>query len=76
MDMMELQTIELGIYRHFKGKEYKVIGIARNSETLEPVVVYKALYGNEDLWVRPLIMFNEVVVHEGSRIPRFSFLHP
>ena len=71
-----INTIKLGIYRHFRGNEYQVIGIARNSETLEPMVVYKALYADQDLWVRPLSMFSETVIHEGSSVQRFSFVCP
>ena len=53
--------IKPGKYRHFKGKEYEVLGTARHSETLEPMVVYKALYGEGGLWVRPAAMWNEIV---------------
>lgn len=65
-----------GIYRHYKGKEYRVIGVAKHSETLEDVVVYEALYENTSsrLWVRPLSMFNEIVLIEGKEVPRFEFL--
>lgn len=63
--------LKLGKYRHYKGKEYEVIGIAKHSETLEESVVYRALYGNYDLWVRPLKMFTEEVEVEGKRVPRF-----
>ena len=52
-------AIPAGRYRHFKGNEYEVIAIARHSETLEPMVVYRALYGNGDIWVRPAEMWNE-----------------
>lgn len=69
-------TIKTGKYRHYKGKEYEVIGIARHSETLEDLVVYKALYQpeGENLWVRPHHMFTEEVVVEGKKMPRFEFL--
>lgn len=65
-----------GRYRHYKGLEYRVIGIARHSETLEPVVVYQALYGERGLWVRPVAMFTESVVTGGSgaRLPRFAWI--
>ncbi len=74
-----MQHIKKGIYKHYKDKEYKVIGIAKHSETLEDLVVYKTLYSNElsDLWVRPLAMFLEDVEWpEGSgiKVPRFEFL--
>jgi hypothetical protein len=63
-----------GRYRHYKGDEYRVIGIARHSETLDPVVVYEALYGERGLWVRPAAMFTELVATgvDGGRIPRFA----
>lgn len=64
-----------GIYQHYKGKQYEVIGVARHSETLESMVVYKALYqtAGENLWVRPLKMFTEKIVIEGKEISRFEF---
>ena len=61
-----------GLYRHYKGKDYRVVGVARHSESLEPVVVYQALYGERGLWVRPHGMFVEMVTHAGSKIPRFT----
>ena len=66
---MELKT---GKYRHFKGKEYEVIGIASHSETMEPMVVYKALYGEQGIWVRPAAMWNEQVERDGYSGPRFA----
>ncbi|MFN7012735.1 MAG: DUF1653 domain-containing protein [Bacteroidia bacterium] len=68
--------IKKGKYRHFKGKEYEVIGIARHSETLEELVVYKALYqtDGENLWVRPLIMFTEEITIDGITLKRFEFI--
>ena len=63
---------ENGRYRHFKGAEYEVLGIARHSETLEEYVVYKALYGEMGLWVRPRAMFLEEVERDGIRQPRFE----
>ena len=63
--------IELGRYRHFKGKEYEVIDIAYHSETQEPMVVYRALYGERRLWVRPLSMWEETVTHNGEAVLRF-----
>lgn len=65
-----------GRYRHYKGREYRVLGIARHSETLEPLVVYQALYGDCGIWVRPAAMFSEMVATDrpGVRIPRFSFI--
>lgn len=63
-----------GRYRHYKGKDYEVIGLARHSESLESMVVYRALYGAGGLWVRPLAMFLETVESDGRRMPRFAFL--
>jgi hypothetical protein len=69
--------IELGKYQHYKGKCYEIIGIAHHSETLEELVVYKALYGtkecgNNSLWVRPKKMFLESVIVDGKKVPRFK----
>ena len=64
-------TIEPGTYRHFKGNRYRVIGVARHSETLEEMVVYQALYGEGGLWVRPAAMWNETVKRDGYCGPRF-----
>ena len=61
-----------GRYRHFKGNEYEVIGLATHSESGEALVVYRPLYGAGDLWVRPLAMFTETVEHEGATVPRFA----
>ena len=63
-----------GRYRHYKGNEYRVLGLARHSETLEPLVAYQALYGERGLWVRPAAMFVEGVVVDGRRVPRFAFI--
>lgn len=68
---MELKT---GKYRHFKGMEYELVGVARHSETEEPMVVYRALYGEGGLWVRPLSMWNEQVDREDYHGPRFSYI--
>lgn len=67
-----LEMIRPGKYRHFKGNEYEVTGIARHSETGEPMVVYRALYGNRDLWVRPAEMWNETVTRDGKIFQRFT----
>lgn len=66
--------IKIGRYRHFKGNEYEVIGIARDSETLEDTVVYRALYGDGELWVRPLSMFCEQVERDGKTVKRFTYI--
>lgn len=74
-----MNDIKLGIYQHFKEKKYEVIGVARNSETLEEMLVYKALYdtpefGKNSLWVRPLKMFTDYVEKDNYSGPRFRFL--
>lgn len=71
-----MEEVSPGIYRHYKGKLYEVIGIARHSETLEKLVVYKACYQNEgeNLWIRPLSMFGEKVMAEGRETERFTKL--
>jgi hypothetical protein len=61
----------LGRYRHYKGMEYDVVGTVRHSETLEPLTLYRALYGEHGLWVRPAAMFNEDVIIDGVQQPRF-----
>jgi hypothetical protein len=66
--------IKLGKYRHFKGNEYRVIGIAQHSETMEKLVVYQALYGEFGLWVRPLEMWTEQVERDGYSGPRFQYI--
>jgi hypothetical protein len=66
--------IKLGKYRHFKGKEYEVIALAKHSETLEEFVVYRALYGDGGLWVRPATMWNEEVERDGKKYKRFTFI--
>jgi hypothetical protein len=64
--------VEPGRYRHYKGNEYEVIGMARHSETHESMVVYRPLYGEGALWVRPAVMFFETVVVDGNPMPRFA----
>ena len=66
--------IKIGKYRHFKGGEYEVIGLAHHSETLEDFVVYRALYGKGELWIRPLSMFTGTVERDGALIPRFTYI--
>lgn len=70
---METQ-VKIGKYRHFKGNEYEVLAIAKHSETLEELVVYRALYGNHDIWVRPLAMWNEKVQYNGETVSRFTYI--
>ena len=69
-----MEEIKLGKYRHFKGNEYEVIGIAKNSETLEETVVYRALYGEKELWVRPASMWLEHVERDNYSGPRFTLI--
>ena len=74
MEQKMEQTIRLGKYRHFKGNEYEVIGIARHSETDEAMVVYRPLYGEGGLWVRPASMWAEIVEKPGYTGPRFLYI--
>jgi cyclomaltodextrinase len=67
-------SLAQGRYRHFKGGEYEVLGIARDSESMRELVVYRALYGERGLWVRPLEMFTEIVERDGRRMPRFQYV--
>lgn len=69
---LAVPEIAPGRYRHFKGGEYEVLSVAKHSETLQPMVVYRALYGEGDVWVRPASMWTETVEHEGKIVPRFS----
>ena len=69
-----MNEIRPGLYRHFKGKEYRVLYTATHSETLEPMVVYQALYGQRGIWVRPAAMWNETVTREGNTLPRFTYI--
>ena len=66
--------IKPGKYRHFKGNDYEVIGVARHSETMEEMVVYRALYAEHGLWVRPASMWEEVVDRDGYHGPRFQYV--
>ncbi len=69
-----MRTLPLGVYRHYKGNPYEVIGLATHSETLEPMVIYKALYGEGAVWVRPLSMFTEWISHNGKLVKRFEYV--
>lgn len=73
-DLPPLPSIPLGRYRHYKGGEYDVLGVARHSETLEPLVLYRPLYKESGFWVRPHTMFVEDVEVDGQSLPRFSFV--
>ena len=66
--------IKPGKYRHFKGGEYEVIGVGKHSETLEEYVLYRALYGEGGLWVRPASMWNETVERDGKTFQRFEYI--
>ena len=69
-----MDEIKTGRYRHFKGNEYEVLYLAKHSETLEPMVVYRALYGERGVWVRPASMWNETVVRDGKSDQRFTYI--
>lgn len=66
--------IKLGKYRHFKGNEYEVLFVGKHSETLEELVVYRALYGEKQVWVRPASMWNETIERDGKTVLRFTYL--
>ena len=74
--MCQSESTLPGRYRHYKGREYLVLGVARHSETEEPLVVYRPDYGDRGLWVRPLAMFQETVVVHGEERPRFQYVGP
>ncbi len=69
-----MTELRLGKYRHFKGGEYEVVAIARHSESGEEMVVYRALYGEGELWVRPLVMWRETITRDGKTFPRFAYI--
>ena len=69
-----MDEIKLGRYRHFKGNEYEVLHLATHSETQEPLVVYRALYGEQGVWVRPVSMWNETVERDGKTYRRFTYI--
>ncbi|OOG41027.1 DUF1653 domain-containing protein [Polaromonas sp. A23] len=71
-DLPPLLETPPGLYRHYKGMMYEVVGTVRHSESLEPMTLYRALYGEKGLWVRPAAMFNEEVVIDGVLQPRFA----
>lgn len=68
------ETVKPGKYRHFKGNEYEVLFVAKHSETLEDLVVYRALYGEGGIWARPVSMWQETVEKDGKTVPRFAYL--
>ena len=71
--MMANNPIPHGVYRHYKGNKYEVIGLAKHSETLENMVVYKALYGDGGTWVRPLSMWDNLIEVDGKTVKRFEY---
>ena len=71
---LENPNIQPGRYRHFKGREYEVLYVATHSETMEPMVVYRALYGERGIWVRPASMWNEMVTRDGKTQRRFTYV--
>jgi hypothetical protein len=73
-ELTPLPHAPLGIYQHYKGGEYELLGVVRHSETLEPLVLYRPLYNESGSWVRPFKMFFETVVHEGTSKARFALL--
>lgn len=68
------EKLKPGIYRHFKGNKYEVIAVAKHSETEEEMVVYKALYGDGGIWVRPLSMWNDKIEKDGKTVKRFEYI--
>ena len=74
-DLPPLPNLPAGRYRHYKQLDYEVLGVVRHSETLEPLVLYKALYGEQGFWVRPFAMFTEEVMVDGVHRPRFQKLN-
>ena len=69
-----MTPIPLGLYRHYKGNLYEVVGFARHSETLENMIIYKALYGERGTWVRPLSMWDNLIEAEGKTVERFEYV--
>jgi hypothetical protein len=69
-----MNDVKIGKYRHFKGNEYRVLHLARHSETLEEMVIYQALYGEMGIWVRPVSMWNEVIERDGLTFRRFEYI--
>ena len=72
--MSAAQTLRPGRYRHFQGKEYELLFLATHSETLEPLVVYRALYGERGIWVRPAAMWDEEIERDGRTVRRFTYI--
>ena len=75
-DLLPLPEIPTGRYRHYKGGEYEVLGVVRDSESLAPLVLYRPLYNASGVWVRPYAMFTELVIYNGQTRPRFAWVAP
>ena len=73
-DLPALPVVRTGKYRHYKGNEYEVIGVARHSETLEPMVIYRALYDEGGIWARPAAMWNDTIEKDGVTYKRFTYI--
>lgn len=69
-----MPQIKLGLYQHYKGKKYKLIGLAKHSETLENLVIYQAQYGKKQIWARPIKIFQEKILVKNKKIPRFKLI--
>ena len=76
MSQKNQNSVAQGIYRHYKGNLYQVLHTAHHSETEEALVVYRCLYGEYGVWVRPLAMFTETVMRDGTEVPRFELIKP
>ncbi len=75
-DLSAMSPVAKGLYRHYKGGQYEVVDMVRHSETLEPMVLYRALYGQRGLWVRPAAMFTEIALFAGVVQARFTKIEP
>lgn len=71
-----MEQLKKGVYKHFKGNNYELLHIATHSETMEKMVVYRALYGEKGIWVRPIAMWNEQVELDGEKVARFTYIGP
>jgi hypothetical protein len=76
MENLKMAELKLGLYQHYKGNIYQVLGLCRHAETLEILVTYQSLYGDYGLWVRPLDLFIGTVEENGQIVPRFKFIRP
>lgn len=69
-----MNNIKIGHYRHYKGNEYEVLYMGKHSETLESMVIYRALYGDREIWVRPAKMWDEIIEYDGQKLKRFTYI--